>query len=463
MDDKVASPCNRMCQLSATEICIGCGRDRAEIAAWLSSDDTAKSEIIARAGARLRQPQLKEASRGFTLVELLVTIGIIGVLIGLLLPAVQAAREASRKSSCKNNLRQIGIGLHNYHDTHRILPAGCIEWRAWNASPTRRQFAWSAMLLPFIEQQNLHQKINWSKSYDAPENTLASKIDLPIYLCPSEPESFPHRGLISYGGIFGELIVDREQDDGVFINERAFRFNDILDGLSNTLAVSEDVGGPDREWINGRNIFAVAHGINDSTAWVGDNEIRSAHEGGAMVLFADARTLFVSESIDKHLLGKLITPVSLSNTTYAALSMQNGDSFAKKFGGTTGNDPDFFRVSLNGFDGLNGTGNSVGTVTVNLADFTFANNSQDYILSNWINVDLSSIANSRSVALSFASSDVGGFGINTPTYVALDNLTITAVPEPSSLALLGLAGSGVALWRGRSKRNLKPLAKGSMS
>ncbi|AMV31565.1 PEP-CTERM motif protein [Pirellula sp. SH-Sr6A] len=160
----------------------------------------------------------------------------------------------------------------------------------------------------------------------------------------------------------------------------------------------------------------------------------------------------------------LLSSVSLANTTYAALSMQTGDSFAKNFGGVSGNDPDFFRVSLSGFDGLNGTGNSIGSVTVNLADFTFADNSQDFILSNWLTVDLSSIANSRSVSLSSASSDVGAFGINTPTYVAFDNLTITAVPEPSSFALLGIAGTGIALWRRRRcKANSRRLLEGPTS
>jgi len=145
----------------------------------------------------------------------------------------------------------------------------------------------------------------------------------------------------------------------------------------------------------------------------------------------------------------LLTSVSLANTTFSALSMQNGDSIAKKFGGIAGIEPDFFRVSLSGFEGLNGVGASVGTVTVNLADFTFADDSQDYILSDWLNVDLRSIANARSVSLGFSSSDVGAFGINTPTYVAFDNLTITAVPEPSSLVMLGIAGTGVAWWRRR--------------
>jgi len=255
----------------------------------------------------LRELPSKGWTRGFTLVELLVVLGVIAILVSLLLSAVQAAREAARKTLCKNNLRQVGLALHNYHDTHKTLPPGCLEWRAWNSPRTHRQFAWSAMLLPFMEQQNLHQTIRWSEPYDAPANSTAATTDVSTYLCPSEPDFIAGKGLISYGGIFGELIVDREQDDGLFVNDRAFRFRDVIDGLSNTLAVSEDVGGPDREWINGRNIFVVAHGINDPTAWVGDNEIRSAHSAGAMALFADSRVLFVPESIDKHLLGKLIT------------------------------------------------------------------------------------------------------------------------------------------------------------
>jgi len=155
--------------------------------------------------------------------------------------------------------------------------------------------------------------------------------------------------------------------------------------------------------------------------------------------------------------GAQLTSVALANSTYAAFSMQNGDAFSKKFGGASGNDPDFFRVSLNGFDGLAGSGSLLGSITVPLADFTFSDNRQDYIVADWLTVDLSSIANARSVALSFTSSDVGAFGINTPTYVALDNLTWTVVPEPSSAVLLVWLGLGAAVGRrgGRTSDRLR--------
>ncbi|MEM6364022.1 MAG: DUF1559 domain-containing protein [Planctomycetota bacterium] len=301
----VASPCRSQCCLDSSGTCLGCGRTRQEITDWMRADESRREEIVRT--ARQRLATASTTPKAFTLIELLVVISIMGVLVALLLPAVQSVREAARKTNCKNNLRQIGIALHSYHDIHHSLPTGCIEWRGWNSPPTHRQFAWSAMLLPFIEQENLHEQIAWSLPFDAPENRPAGETMVSPYVCPSETTDSTTPGHITYGGIFGERILHSTPDDGIFLYERPIRFRDIRDGLTSTLAVAEDVGGPDKQWINGRNVFVVAHGINDPTAWVGDNEIRSRHGGGAMVLFADARTVFLSESTDRQLLGRWIT------------------------------------------------------------------------------------------------------------------------------------------------------------
>lgn len=127
--------------------------------------------------------------------------------------------------------------------------------------------------------------------------------------------------------------------------------------------------------------------------------------------------------------------LEIANTTYAALVMLDGDTnnIAKKFGGESGDDEDLFSVTLTGFDQLNGTGNVTGSVEHILADYRFANNSLDYVQDDWAQIGLDGLGNARSVRLSFFSTDTGSFGINTPTYVAIDNLTITAVPEPNSL------------------------------
>ena len=128
--------------------------------------------------------------------------------------------------------------------------------------------------------------------------------------------------------------------------------------------------------------------------------------------------------------------LQLSNTTYAGITIRDGSIFSEPFGGASGNDPDLFQVTFTGFDALGATGNVLGEVTVDLADYRFADNSLDYILNEWLDVNLSSLAGSRSIGLSFFSTDVGPFGINTPTYVAVDNLTFNVVPEPSGVVLV---------------------------
>jgi Domain of unknown function (DUF4465) len=138
--------------------------------------------------------------------------------------------------------------------------------------------------------------------------------------------------------------------------------------------------------------------------------------------------------------------VYLTNTTYAALSMLNGDMFAKKFGGMTGNDPDFFDVTITGYGGLGATGLVTGSTTFRLADYTFSDNSLDYIRNTWELVDLTPVGSALSLGFSWASSDMSGVFINTPTYLAVDNLTV--IPEPSSV-LVSLLGIVVLLRRKR--------------
>ena len=126
---------------------------------------------------------------GFTLVELLVVIAIIGVLVALLLPAVQAAREAARRMKCQNNLKQLGIALHNYHDIHgRVPPAGIHHQGSQSAGSSSWGPSWAVMILPMIEQGNLHSQYNFSliRTRDAP-NDKVSATTIPAFLCPSDP------------------------------------------------------------------------------------------------------------------------------------------------------------------------------------------------------------------------------------------------------------------------------------
>ena len=117
-------------------------------------------------------------------------------------------------------------------------------------------------------------------------------------------------------------------------------------------------------------------------------------------------------------------PLSLrvTNTTYAGLSMRDGDPFAKKFGGASGNDPDWFLLTIHGLDGAD---QPVGSVDFYLADYRFADNSRDYIVKDWKNINLSTLAGAAKLSFAITSSDVGAFGINTPTYVAMDDLNVT--------------------------------------
>lgn len=156
--------------------------------------------------------------------------------------------------------------------------------------------------------------------------------------------------------------------------------------------------------------------------------------------------------------GKIATGMSakFTNTTYAALSMLQGDSFSDPFGGDSGNDADWFLLTIIGFTGPGAGGDIIGEVDFFLADYRFEDNSLNYIVQDWTTVDLSSLLGASSLGFRLTSSDVGDFGMNTPAYFAMDDFTIQfgVIPEPASFVLLGAGLAGVFLVA-RRRRSLK--------
>lgn len=184
----------------------------------------------------------------FTLVELLVVIAIIGILVALLLPAVQAAREAARRMQCGSQLKQMALAVHNYHDTYNAFPFGNAQGAPFNGiSPHAR-------LLPYIEQTNLYNLINFNVGYDDPSNFVAMNTRVSVFLCPSDPDSLPltlgarnnYYGNSGTNLLFGAPPTNPSdpnfgmlENNGVFIRDKTLRFADVLDGTSNTALFSE--------------------------------------------------------------------------------------------------------------------------------------------------------------------------------------------------------------------------------
>jgi len=233
----------------------------------------------------MRQPDSKK--RGFTLIELLVVIAIIAVLIALLLPAVQQAREAARRSQCKNNLKQMGLALHNYHDVYNKLPIGSRgqrEWGVWDWSN------WRLSILPYMDQSVLFNRINPNGALSGNDKYASGSIDnsflmgllVSVYRCPSSAlPSFKDGGvpLHDYIGISGAAPLEAPlnvgyygcsyggymSDKGMLVVNRSVGLRDCTDGLSNTLVVSEQSGpiaGEDVRNANQHGGWAGASGLN---------------------------------------------------------------------------------------------------------------------------------------------------------------------------------------------------------
>jgi prepilin-type N-terminal cleavage/methylation domain-containing protein/prepilin-type processing-associated H-X9-DG protein len=308
-------------------------------------------------------PFPKFRQRGFTLIELLVVIAIIAVLIGLLLPAVQKVREAANRLACANNLKNLGLALHNYHGDHGNFPPGAVGPR-----PPFPQYAGlkhhglGTYLLPYLEQQALASQYRWDVSWFDPPNQPVVNTQVKIWQCPSAqvnrimdgslptvvpPPSEPFNGTAACGDYAGMGYVhadladsglidplsgprdERGNYEGVFPINGTRRLADILDGTSNTILMAECAGRPQlwqgrqavpNKWLTGgpwasRGLL-WARGATDGTTFsvgpcaincTNNREVYSFHPGGANVGFADGRVQFLHSDLSIRVFVRLVT------------------------------------------------------------------------------------------------------------------------------------------------------------
>jgi prepilin-type N-terminal cleavage/methylation domain-containing protein/prepilin-type processing-associated H-X9-DG protein len=279
--------------------------------------------------------------KGFTLVELLVVIAIIGILVGLLLPAVQSIREAARRTQCSNNIRQIGLAMHNHESAFKYYPPG---WTATNpgTAPATPGWGWGYHVLSYVEANNIFDQINPSLPIEDEYHTGNTffRTLIPVFQCASDPapdlvnlydhiehdhgdggdhlvaiDDDPHHhdeellaGRSNYSGVFGSLEIEDAPfgGNGMFFGNSRIRQRDVVDGSSNTLMIGErrnDFGS--LSWMGAleeadepfaRVVGSADHAPNSREGHFED--FRSFHPQGANFAFADGSTTLLTDTID---------------------------------------------------------------------------------------------------------------------------------------------------------------------
>jgi len=289
------------------------------------------------ARGRHRAPAELPADRGFTLIELLVVIAIIGVLVGFLLPAVQQAREAARRSSCSNNLKQIGLALHGYHDANKELPLASVELEdglSWDG------LSWQVFILPFMEEDARFQSFDFGEKYSDSDNSMNKSLTATrppnSFLCPSGTDIMSNLSADLTNGYYtthylgsmgptgqnveaGTTYSEQSTSNGGFGRQGIFfwaksrKFREVTDGLSNTIAIGENSWtarngkSPQRRaWTRGgRAGYWMASCRNfqqpinsDYTAQFNDHSMGSDHPGGAQFGFVDGSVRLLVDTIE---------------------------------------------------------------------------------------------------------------------------------------------------------------------